>query len=159
MATLPALLTEGATAKATPESVSLIVPGRASVELSIRSAGILRDALDAAIRAKLLPTPAFRWFEPSGDFKSSAALLCEDPRYLARYNEGYVPPGFDGIQNARTRLAAVILQQRTDGQAVPLGTYQCFVAPHFTPMGSTFRDFEEAQNAVCSAVKGMLGIP
>lgn len=155
---IPSLLTEGVRFEPGSDAISLIVPGRPTAALSMRSAILLRDSLLSAISAKLLPTGAFRWVEPTQNYKEAAALVCEDSRYLDRFQMGVaLPPLFGAMEKVEPhgRIAGYVIQQEAEGQSIPRGHYLAIVGQSVV---SSSLDFEEAQASVSTAVKGLLGI-
>jgi hypothetical protein len=157
---MTSLFTEGVFFVAGPDSISLNVPGRPVTALSMRSAMLLRDSLLAAISTKLLPTGAFRWVEPTQDFKLAALLICDDPSLAPRFSVAQPPPIFRSIEIAPTsRVAGMVIQQKEEGQSIPVGHYIAAAGPMLGMLPSGYLDFEDAQAAVCNVIKGLLGIP
>jgi hypothetical protein len=152
------LYTEGVSFTAAPDSISLNVPGRPVTALSMRSAILLRDSLLAAISQKLLPTGAFRWVEPTQDFKLAAVLICDDPGLAPRFSVAQLPPLFRSIEiDPTSRIAGMVIQQKEEGQSIPVGHYIAAAGPALGVI-SGYQDFEDAQAAVSSVIKGLLGI-
>lgn len=153
---------EGLTVGTTPDAkVSLSIVGDFGLPaaegcFSLNTAKLLAQNLEAAVSSLILPTQAFRWEEPAMNFKESAVLRCEDPRYVGGLPDApNLPTGLAGLQSPTSRIVGYVLQQRVSGGAIPEGQYIAAATPAWAPVG--YNDFEDAQAAVCAAIK-RLGI-
>jgi hypothetical protein len=138
---------------ATPDAkISLRIPDL-SMEgcVSLRAARLMENELAGAVSALLLPTPAFRWEEPSQSFKSSAVLLCEDPRYLAKFLDTALPAPLNVPVSGNSRACGFVIQQQQSGGPIPEGQYISAAAPDFSQLG--FADFEDAQASVAARLR------
>ena len=102
---------------ATPDArISLRIPDL-SMEgcVTLRAARVMEGGLAAAISLCILPNQAFRWEEPTGSFKSSAVLRCEDPRFVASFNGRYLPQRVALPETDQSKIAGWVLQAPEPG--------------------------------------------
>ncbi len=138
---------------ATPDAkVSFRIPDLAMEGcVSLRTARLMENELAGAVAGLLLPTPAFRWEEPTQSFKSSAVLLCEDPRYLGRFQDTALPAPLNIPVSPNSRACGFVIQQQSSGGLIPEGQYISAAAPDYAQLG--FADFEDAQASVAARLR------
>ena len=132
--------------------VSLRIPDL-SIEgcVTLREARVIQDGLAAAISLCILPNQAFRWEEPTGSFKSSAVLRCEDPRFVAQFNGRYLPQRVALPETDQSKISGWVLQAPEPGFEANPGQYICAAYPDWAPV--IYDDFEDGQAAVAAKLR------
>lgn len=138
---------------ATPDArISLRIPDL-SMEgcVTLREARLIEGGLAAAISLCILPNQAFRWEEPTGSFKNSAVLRCEDPLHVSKFNGRYLPQRVTLPESDQSKIAGWVMQAPEPGFEANPGQYICAAYPDWAPV--VYDDFEDGQAAVAAKLR------
>jgi hypothetical protein len=153
-------LTQPPSIAARPENGKVKVQvGSHTLLLSLRDTDILIKQMRGGMSKILHPTEAFRWEEPTPNYKESAVLICEDSRYTARCGSDAVPLPLRVRLGPSGVICGYVAQQTEPNGFVPQWHYIAAAGPTLLPVGTSgFADFEDAQAAVAGAIRILLGI-